>query len=94
MENAATAKTPKKRGPRKVRAGVVVSDKMDKTVVVRMERTKMHSKYKKYIRVWKKVKVHDQENVCKTGDRVQIMETRPLSKEKRWRILNIIKKAE
>ena len=68
MEQAAETKTGKKRGHRKVRSGVVLSNKMDKTVVVRIERIKMHPRYKKYIRVWKKVKAHDKENACREGD--------------------------
>ena len=93
MEEVAT-NVQKQRGVRKIRTGVVVSHKMDKTVVVRIERIKMHPKYKKYIRVWKKVKAHDQNNTCQTGDRVQIIESRPLSKDKRWRVTKIVKSAE
>ena len=89
----ATAKTEKK-GSRKVRTGVVVSDKMDKTIVVRMEGLKQHPKYKKFIRVWKKVKAHDEGNACRVGDLVQVIETRPLSKDKRWRVMKVLKKAD
>jgi len=94
MGNAVTAEVEKERGHRKVRTGVVVSDRMNKTVVVRIERIKMHPKYKKYIRVWKKVKAHDEENTCREGDRVQVIESRPLSKDKRWRVMKIVRRAE
>ncbi|HUT54033.1 MAG TPA: 30S ribosomal protein S17 [bacterium] len=94
MEQAVMPGKTDKRGHRKVRTGVVVSNKMDKTVVVRIDRVKMHPRYKKYIRVWNKVKAHDEKNACGIGDEVQIMETRPLSKDKHWRVLKILKKAE
>ncbi len=94
MENAVSTRADKPRGHRKVRTGVVVSDKMDKTIVVRIERIKLHRKYKKYTRVWKNVKAHDQENSCRTGDLIQIIETRPLSKDKRWRLLKVIRRAD
>jgi small subunit ribosomal protein S17 len=93
MEAAAAAQKTEERGHRKTRSGVVVSDKMDKTVVVRIERIKMHTKYKKYIRIWKTVKAHDEKNDCHVGDLVQLAETRPLSKDKRWRVQKIIKRA-
>ena len=80
-------------GHRKVREGIVVSDKMDKTVVVLVERLVQHVVYKKYVRQRKKYKVHDPENRCRIGDQVSIVETRPLSREKRWRVQNIIKPA-
>ena len=80
-------------GHRKVRAGVVVSDKMDKTVVVLVERLVQHAVYKKYVRQRKKYKAHDPDNRCRIGDQVSIVETRPLSREKRWRVQNIIKPA-
>jgi small subunit ribosomal protein S17 len=67
--------------------GIVVSDKMDKTVVVKVERIKEHKKYKKRYRVHKKYKAHDEKNEYKVGDKVIIEETRPLSKEKRWRVI-------
>ena len=82
------------RGNRKTRIGTVVSDKMDKTVIVAVERMKKHPLYGKTIRVTKKYKVHDEENLSRQGDRVKIMETRPLSKEKRWRLVEIVKKSE
>jgi len=87
-------KDEEKRRYRKIRTGVVVSDKMDKTVVVRIERIKQHPKYKKYIRVWKKVKAHDQDNSCRVGDLVQLTETRPLSKDKHWRVSKVIRRVE
>jgi small subunit ribosomal protein S17 len=79
---------------RKVREGLVVSGKMDKTVVVAVETRKVHPLYKKAIRVTKKYKAHDENNACKIGDRVKIIETRPLSKEKRWRVTEIMSKRE
>lgn len=78
---------------RKIRTGIVVSDKMDKTIVVRVERITRHPLYKKTIRKHKKFKVHDEKNSAKTGNSVRIIETRPLSKEKRWRLVEIINPA-
>jgi small subunit ribosomal protein S17 len=80
-------------GQRKVREGIVVSDKMDKTVVVLVERLVQHAVYKKYVRQRKKYKAHDPDNRCHVGDQVSIVETRPLSRDKRWRVQNIIKPA-
>jgi small subunit ribosomal protein S17 len=80
-------------GQQKVRNGVVVSDKMDKTVVVLVERLVQHVQYKKYVKQRKKYKAHDPENRCKTGDVVTIVETRPLSREKRWLVREVIKQA-
>jgi small subunit ribosomal protein S17 len=82
------------RGRRKVRQGVVVSDKMDKTIVVQLEATVEHSLYKKQLRRTTRIKAHDAENACHLGDRVEVMETRPLSKEKRWRLLTIVERAK
>lgn len=79
---------------RKVRFGKVISDKMDKTVVVAVERLTKHPLYGKTIRRTKKFKVHDEENSCHVGDKVKIMEVRPLSKEKNWRVVEIIEKSE
>lgn len=76
-----------KRGKTKVREGVVVSDKMKKTVVVRVERVFRHPFYQKVIRVAEKFKAHDELGQCKAGDRVEIAETRPLSADKRWRVI-------
>ncbi len=81
-------------GKRKVREGLVVSDKMDKTVVVAVETRKVHPLYKKAIRVTKKYKAHDENNACKIGDKVKISETRPLSKDKHWRVIEVISKRE
>jgi len=79
---------------RKTRFGRVVSDKMDKTVVVAVETPKRHSLYKKTIKRMVKFKAHDEKNECRVGDTVRIIETRPLSKEKRWRVAEIITKGE
>jgi small subunit ribosomal protein S17 len=81
------------RGKRKTLTGVVSSDKMDKTVVVMVNRRVLHPVYKKYIRKRKKVKAHDEKNECRMGDKVLLMETRPLSKEKRWRVKEILERA-
>lgn len=81
-------------GNQKVRIGRVVSDKMDKTVVVAVERLVAHPLYKRRIRRTKKFKAHDEHNACRTGDMVKIVETRPLSKEKRWRVVEILSRAE
>ncbi len=80
-------------GQRKTRQGIVVSDKMDKTVVVRVERLVQHPMYRKYVRQRKKYKAHDPENRCHLGDRVSIVETRPLSKEKNWRVQTVLRPA-
>ena len=82
------------RGNRKVRIGTVVSDKMDKTIVVAIETRVKHKLYKKFVKRTTKLKAHDEENSCRVGDMVKIMETRPLSRDKRWRLVEIIKKAE
>jgi len=79
---------------KKVRTGFVTSDKMDKTVTVAVERKTQHPMYKRVIKTTKKFKAHDEENQCNEGDKVRIIETRPLSKDKRWRVLEIIKKAK
>lgn len=80
------------RGKRKVRVGVVVSDKMQKTVVVEVETRTRHPLYGKTIRKTRRFKAHDEENQCRVGDVVRIMETRPLSKEKRWRVVEILER--
>lgn len=82
------------RGKRKVFVGVVVSDKMDKTVVVAVDRLARHPLYKKVIRRTSKFYAHDEHNECRVGDIVEIMETRPLSKLKRWRVVRIIQRAK
>ena len=82
------------RNLRKTRVGVVVSDKMDKTVVVAIQDNVKHPLYKKIIKRTVKFKAHDEKNECGIGDKVEIMETRPLSKDKRWRVTQIIAKAK
>ncbi len=86
--------TSMERAKRKTRTGVVLSDKMDKTVVVKIERTKQHKLYGRRIKVSKKIKAHDENNECRIGDVVLLMETRPLSRDKRWRVSEIIEKAK
>jgi small subunit ribosomal protein S17 len=81
------------RGKRKTQIGVVVSDKMDKTVVVKIDRLVKHPVYNKYIKRGAKYKAHDNDNSCKIGDRVLIEETRPLSKDKCWKVRQIIDKS-
>jgi small subunit ribosomal protein S17 len=92
--DVATDESELARGYRKVREGLVVSDKMDKTVVVEVEDRVKHPKYGKVIRRTKKYKAHDGENACGVGDRVLLMETRPLSATKRWRVAEILEKAK
>jgi small subunit ribosomal protein S17 len=82
------------RAPRKVREGLVVGDKMDKTVIVEVEDRVKHALYGKVLRRTRKLYVHDEQNACGVGDRVQLMETRPLSATKRWRIVEILEKAK
>ena len=82
------------RALRKTRVGKVVSDKMDKTIVVSIEDRVAHPLYKKVIPHTYKLKAHDENNECKIGDKVKVMETRPLSKDKRWRLVEIIEKAK
>ncbi len=79
---------------RKVQVGRVVSDKMDKTVVVAIETLVRHPLYGKIIKRTKKFKAHDEENACRVGDKVRLMETRPLSKEKRWRVVEILEREQ
>jgi small subunit ribosomal protein S17 len=86
--------TAEARNRRKVREGYVVSDKMDKTVVVQLEDRKKHRRYAKVLRSTTKVKAHDEENSAGVGDRVLLMETRPLSATKRWRVVEILEKAK
>lgn len=87
---AETIETSDERGNRKQLVGVVVSDKMSKTRVVKVQRLEMHRRYKKYVRRDSKFVVHDETSASKAGDKVLIMETRPLSKTKRWRLVKII----
>ena len=82
------------RNLRKTRTGKVVSDKMDKTVVVAIADNVQHPLYKKIVKRTVKLKAHDENNECRIGDRVLVMETRPLSKDKRWRVVEIIEKAK
>ena len=82
------------RGMRKTRVGVVVSDKMDKTIVVAIEDHIKHPLYGKIVKKTVKLKAHDENNECKVGDTVKVMETRPLSKDKRWRLVEIMEKAK
>ncbi|MBS2532449.1 30S ribosomal protein S17 [Catenulispora sp. NF23] len=82
------------RGARKVREGYVVSDKMEKTIVVLVEDRKTHPKYRKVVRRTTKLKAHDEQNTAGIGDRVLLMETRPLSATKRWRLVEVLEKAK
>ncbi|QNU67613.1 30S ribosomal protein S17 [Ruminiclostridium herbifermentans] len=82
------------RALRKTRVGKVVSNKMDKTIVVAVETSVKHPLYGKIIKRTYKLKAHDEENACNIGDKVKVMETRPLSKEKRWRLVEIVEKAQ
>ena len=82
------------RNLRKTRVGKVVSDKMDKTIVVMIEDNVKHPLYGKIVKRSMKLKAHDENNECRIGDKVEIMETRPLSKDKRWRLVNVIEKAK
>ena len=82
------------RNLRKTRTGKVVSDKMDKTIVVAVENNVKHPLYKKIIKRTYRLKAHDENNECKAGDRVRVMETRPISKDKRWRLVSVLEKAK
>ncbi|MFI1418228.1 30S ribosomal protein S17 [Streptomyces sp. NPDC020731] len=93
-ENNVTETNPEVRGDRKTREGIVVSDKMDKTVVVAVEDRKKHALYGKVIRSTSKLKAHDEQNAAGVGDRVLLMETRPLSATKHWRVVEILEKAK
>jgi small subunit ribosomal protein S17 len=93
-ESAASTTDPARDSDRKVREGLVVSDKMDKTVVVAVEDRVKHAKYGKVIRRTNKLKAHDESNEAGVGDRVLLMETRPLSATKRWRIVQVIERAK
>lgn len=89
-----TNQTKTSRGLRKVQEGVVVGNKTDKTIVVAVVRQVKHALYGKFIRRTKKLYAHDEANVCGVGDRVRIVETRPLSKLKRWKLQSVVRKAE
>jgi small subunit ribosomal protein S17 len=93
-ENPVVGGSVDERSARKVREGLVVSDKMDKTVVVSVEDRVKHALYGKVLRRTSKLKAHDEQNDCGVGDRVRIMETRPLSATKRWRVVEILEKAK
>ncbi|WP_341925623.1 30S ribosomal protein S17 [Nocardioides psychrotolerans] len=93
-EQPTTDTATNERNARKVREGLVVSDKMDKTVVVTVEDRVKHALYGKVLRRTSKLKAHDEQNECGIGDRVLIMETRPLSATKRWRVVQILEKAK
>lgn len=82
------------RNARKVIAGEVISNKMDKTIVVKVTKSVSHPLYHKKVKVTKKYKAHDEENLCQIGDQVRIMETKPISRQKRWRLVDITEKAE
>ncbi|MBO5059379.1 MAG: 30S ribosomal protein S17 [Clostridia bacterium] len=82
------------RNARKTKIGKVISDKMDKTIVVAIEESVKHPLYGKVVKKTYKLKAHDEENVCGIGDKVKVMETRPLSKDKRWRLVEIVEKAQ
>lgn len=94
MRKEEAKKMAEQRGIRKSRVGVVVSDKMDKTVVVEIRTRVRHPLYGKIMNRTEKFKAHDEENSCGVGDTVRIMETRPLSKDKRWRLVEIVEKAK
>jgi small subunit ribosomal protein S17 len=94
VQNAAEISKESGRNYRKVREGYVVSDKMNKTIVVELEDRKKHRRYAKVVRSTSKVKAHDEENTAGIGDRVVLMETRPLSATKRWRLVRIVEKAK
>lgn len=83
-----------RRGLRKIKTGKVVSDKMDKTIVIIIETSVKHPLYKKIIKRTLRLKAHDENNECVIGDKVKVMETRPLSKDKRWRLVEIVEKAK
>jgi len=93
-EQAAAEDSAQARGFRKVREGLVVSDKMDKTVVVAVEDRFKHGLYSKVVRRTSRLKAHDESNECGIGDRVLLMETRPLSASKRWRVVEVLEKAK
>ena len=94
MEKTANAKGAAGRGGKKEFIGFVKSDKMEKTIVVSIETLTLHPLYKKYIKRAKKVKAHDEKNEAKTGDRVRVIECRPISKEKCWKLVEIIERAK
>lgn len=94
IENATGTTTTEERGKRKLRVGQVVSASMDKTAVVVIERLVKHPEYGRYIRRRKKFVIHDEKNECREGDTVRFMETRPMSKTKRWRLVEFVERAK
>jgi small subunit ribosomal protein S17 len=94
MPGATRVETKTGRRNRKTLVGTVVGNKMEKTIVVRIDRRKLHPLYKKYITRTKKIKAHDEGNICQIGDLVKVIESRPLSKDKRWSLLEVLKKAK
>jgi len=97
MEKAITERTNKskeEKSRKRILKGVVISNRMEKTVVVKVSRLKLHSKYKKYYHVSRNFKAHDEKNQCQIGDKVMIEETRPLSKDKRWKVKGFVAKAK
>lgn len=90
----AVQEVEEKRGRRKVRTGEVLSDKMDKTVVVKIDRLVLHPTVHKYIKQTRTFKVHDEKNECKVGDKIRFTETRPMSKHKRWRFVSFVERAK
>jgi small subunit ribosomal protein S17 len=93
VSDSTTVLQTKPRGTRKVRMGYVISDKMDKTVIVQVGSSKAHRLYRKTVQQRSRFKVHDEKNECGVGDLVRITETKPISREKRWRVLEIVEKA-
>jgi len=94
MAEQTAEQTSNERSARKVREGVVVSNKMDKTVVVAVIERVRHPKYSKFVLRTKKLYVHDEENAANAGDKVRVMETRPISKSKRWRVVEVLERAK
>ncbi len=94
MSDTTTEKPTETRGQRKVRLGTVVADNMNKTIIVQVGTSRAHRLYRKTVQQRTKFKVHDEKNECGVGDLVRIAETRPISKEKRWRLLEIVEKAK
>jgi len=94
MSDTTAEKTAETRGQRKVRLGTVIADKMNKTIIVQIGTSKAHRLYRKTVQQRTKFKVHDEKDECGVGDLVRIAETRPISKEKRWRVLEIVEKAK
>lgn len=94
MNEPTTGAAADDRGRRKIRVGKVISDRMEKTVVVSIERLVKHETYGRYVRRRSKFKVHDEKNECRIGDTIRFMETRPISRDKRWRFVEIVERAK